>query len=149
MRPLFRYIARTGLREMFTSTALGLVVGIALLMRLVGLSEALGTFLAGVVLADSEYRHQLEADIEPFKGLLLGLFFISVVAVKDFNYVVHHPSATLALVAGLLAKRWLSSGAPTPDLAIQEAKNTRQSLQSQKIERDQLDRSLERPKETT
>ena len=106
LRPLFRYIARTGLREMFTATALGLVVGIALLMRLVGLSEALGTFLAGVVLADSEYRHQLEADIEPFKGLLLGLFFISVGAGIDFPYVAHHPGATLALVAGLLAVKF-------------------------------------------
>ncbi len=106
LRPLFRYIAGTGLREMFTATALGLVVGIALLMRLVGLSEALGTFLAGVVLADSEYRHQLEADIEPFKGLLLGLFFISVGAGIDFPYVVHHPGATLALVAGLLAVKF-------------------------------------------
>ena len=106
LRPLFRYIAGTGLREMFTATALGLVVGIALLMRLVGLSEALGTFLAGVVLADSEYRHQLEADVEPFKGLLLGLFFISVGAGIDFHYVSGHPGATLALVAGLLTVKF-------------------------------------------
>lgn len=78
LRPFFRYIAATHLREMFTATALLLVVGIALLMQAVGMSAALGTFLAGVVLAESEYRHQLETDIEPFKGLLLGLFFISV-----------------------------------------------------------------------
>ena len=76
--PFFRYIAATHLREMFTVTALLLVVGIALLMQRVGLSPALGAFLAGVVLAESKYRHQLETDIEPFKGLLLGLFFISV-----------------------------------------------------------------------
>ncbi len=87
LRPVFRAIARTKLREMFTATALLLVVGIALLMQAVGLSPALGTFLAGVVLADSEYRHELEADIEPFKGLLLGLFFISVGAGIDFRLV--------------------------------------------------------------
>ena len=84
-RPVFRYIARSGLREMFTAAALTLVVGIALLMILVGLSPALGTFLAGVVLATSEYRHELESDIEPFKGLLLGLFFITVGAGVDFS----------------------------------------------------------------
>ena len=81
----FRIIARTGLREIFTATALLLVIAIAMLMNLVGLSPALGAFLAGVVLANNEYRHELEADIEPFKGLLLGLFFISVGASIDFN----------------------------------------------------------------
>ena len=84
LRPVFRFIAATELREMFTATALLLVIGIALLMQQVGLSPALGAFLAGVVLAESEYRHELEADIEPFKGLLLGLFFISVGAAIDF-----------------------------------------------------------------
>lgn len=83
--PLFRFIAASGLREMFTATALLLVIGIALLMTSVGLSPALGTFLAGVVLATSEYRHELESDIEPFKGLLLGLFFITVGAGVDFT----------------------------------------------------------------
>ena len=102
LRPVFRYIAKTGLREMFTATALLLVVGIALLMQTRGLSPALGTFLAGVVLADSEYRHQLEADLEPFKGLLLGLFFISVGAGIDFRFVAAHAGVVLALVAGLL-----------------------------------------------
>ncbi len=106
LRPVFRYIAGTGLREMFTATALGLVVGIALLMQSVGISAALGTFIAGVVLSESEYRHQLEADIEPFKGLLLGLFFISVGAGIDFPYVLHHPGATLALVAALLVVKF-------------------------------------------
>lgn len=84
-RPIFRYIAESGLREMFTAGALLLVIAIALLMTVVGLSPALGTFLAGVVLATSEYRHELESDIEPFKGLLLGLFFITVGAGIDFS----------------------------------------------------------------
>ncbi|MCF1437304.1 MAG: monovalent cation:proton antiporter-2 (CPA2) family protein, partial [Shewanella sp.] len=75
-RPLFRYVAESGLREIFTATALMLVIGIAALMSLIDLSPALGTFLAGLVLANSEFRHELESNIEPFKGLLLGLFFI-------------------------------------------------------------------------
>jgi glutathione-regulated potassium-efflux system ancillary protein KefC/glutathione-regulated potassium-efflux system protein KefB len=77
-RPLFRFIATARLREMFTASALLLVVGVAALMELVGLSPALGAFLAGVVLAESEFRRELETDIEPFRGLLLGLFFITV-----------------------------------------------------------------------
>jgi monovalent cation:proton antiporter-2 (CPA2) family protein len=107
LRPVFRVIARTKLREMFTATALLLVVGIALLMQTVGLSPALGTFLAGVVLADSEYRHELEGDIEPFKGLLLGLFFISVGAGIDFRLVARSPVAILGLVAGIMALKAL------------------------------------------
>ena len=82
--PLFRYIAETHLREIFTISALFLVVAIAVIMQKIGLSPALGTFLAGVVLAESEFRHELEVDIEPFKGLLLGLFFITVGASIDF-----------------------------------------------------------------
>ncbi len=105
LRPIFRYIAATRLREMFTATALLLVVGIALLMRHVRLSPALGAFLAGVVLAESEYRHQLETDIEPFKGLLLGLFFISVGASIDFALVAAQPGAVAGfVVAVVLAK---------------------------------------------
>jgi monovalent cation:proton antiporter-2 (CPA2) family protein len=84
-RPLFRFVAQSGLREVFTAAALMLVIGIAALMSLVGLSPALGTFLAGVVLANSEFRHELEANIEPFKGLLLGLFFITVGAGINFE----------------------------------------------------------------
>ena len=84
-RPLFRFIAGTNLRELFTAAGLLVVIGIALLMTLVGLSPALGTFIAGVVLATSEYRHELESDINPFKGLLLGLFFITVGAGIDFG----------------------------------------------------------------
>ncbi len=84
-RPVFRWIAGANLRELFTAAGLVFVIGIALLMSLVGLSPALGTFLAGVVLANSEYRHELESDVDPFKGLLLGLFFITVGASVDFG----------------------------------------------------------------
>ena len=84
-RPVFRYIAASRMREVFTIFALTLVVGIAALMSLIGLSPALGTFLAGVVLANSEYRHELESNLEPFKGLLLGLFFITVGAGINFD----------------------------------------------------------------
>ncbi len=86
-RPLFRFVASSGLREVFTATALMLIIGISALMSLVGLSPALGTFLAGVVLANSEFRHELESNIEPFKGLLLGLFFITVGAGINLAYL--------------------------------------------------------------
>ncbi|MGP1676096.1 MAG: cation:proton antiporter domain-containing protein, partial [Burkholderiales bacterium] len=78
VRPLLKRVARYGGREVFTAAALLLVVGAALIMEKIGLSMSLGAFLAGVLLADSEFRHELEADIEPFKGLLLGLFFMAV-----------------------------------------------------------------------
>ena len=106
-RPVFRIVAESKQRELFTASALLLVVGVALAMEAVGLSPALGTFLAGVVLADNEYRHQLEADIEPFKGLLLGLFFISVGAGIDFALLSGRPLLVLALVAGLVALKFL------------------------------------------
>lgn len=102
IRPIFRYIARTQLREMFTATALLLVVGTALLMQSVGLSAALGTFLAGVVLAESEFRHELESDIEPFKGLLLGIFFIAVGASIDFGLVASQPAEIALWIAGMI-----------------------------------------------
>jgi monovalent cation:proton antiporter-2 (CPA2) family protein len=102
MRPLFRFIARTRQTEVFTAAALLLVIGIALLMAQVGLSPALGTFLAGVVLAESEYRHELEADIEPFKGLLLGVFFIAVGASVDFALIMAEPGTIAAIVGGLV-----------------------------------------------
>ncbi len=100
-RRAFRLIAQTRLRETFTATALLLVIGIALLMSKVGLSPALGTFLAGVVLANNEYRHELESDIDPFKGLLLGLFFIAVGASIDFHLVAARP-VLIASVVGIL-----------------------------------------------
>jgi len=102
VRPVFRAIARTHLRELFTAAALLLVIGIALLMTEVGLSPALGTFLAGVVLATSEYRHELEGDIEPFKGLLLGLFFIAVGSSIDFALIGARPGLIGGLVAALV-----------------------------------------------
>ena len=115
IRPLFRYIARANLRELFTAAALLVVIGIALLMSLVGLSPALGAFIAGVVLATSEYRHELESDINPFKGLLLGLFFITVGAGIDFGLaatiwdsVLFWAAVTIAAkMAVLLIVGWL------------------------------------------
>ncbi|PCJ30777.1 MAG: potassium transporter [Moraxellaceae bacterium] len=107
IRPLFNIIAGTRMREIFTATALLLVVGIALLMELVGLSAALGTFIAGVVLADNEYRHELEAEIEPFKGLLLGLFFISVGASIDFALLAEKPLMIFGMVGLLVAVKFI------------------------------------------
>lgn len=103
VRPLMRIIARTRVRELFTATALLMVVAIAVLMNLVGLSSALGAFLGGVVLANSEYRHELESDMEPFKGLLLGLFFIAVGASIDFKLIAQQPWLILGLVVGIMA----------------------------------------------
>lgn len=101
-RPLFRYIHAAHLREMYTALALLIVIGIAFLMTAVGLSPALGTFLAGVVLANSEFRHELESDIEPFKGLLLGLFFITVGAGIDFELFFSEPVIILALALSIM-----------------------------------------------
>lgn len=102
MRPIFRFIAKAHLREVFTAAALLLVIGTALLMNAIGLSPALGTFLAGVVLSDSEYRHELENDIEPFKGLLLGLFFLTVGAGIDFNLLFDEPATLFAIAIGIM-----------------------------------------------
>ncbi|MEW8324877.1 MAG: monovalent cation:proton antiporter-2 (CPA2) family protein [Candidatus Thiodiazotropha taylori] len=106
-RPMFRFIAESRLREIFTASALMLVIGIALLMTLVDLSPALGTFLAGVVLANSEFRHELESDIEPFKGLLLGLFFITVGAGIDFNILFNDALTILSLTVGVIVVKGL------------------------------------------
>ncbi len=100
--PIFRFIAGAQLRELFVATALMIVIGIALLMSLVGLSPALGTFLAGVVLANSEYRHELESDIDPFKGLLLGLFFMTVGAGINFGLLLDNLGAIVSLTLGLM-----------------------------------------------
>ena len=102
MRPVFHWIASTRSLELFIATALTLIVGITLATEYAGLSPALGTFLAGVVLAESEFRHELESNIEPFKGLLLGLFFISVGASIDFGLVAGQPGLVLALVGTLI-----------------------------------------------
>jgi len=103
MRPVFRFIATARLREIFSAAALLLVVGIALAMDRIGLSPALGTFVAGVVLSGSEFRHELESDIAPFKGLLLGVFFISVGAGIDFDLLFGRPGTIFGLAAGLMA----------------------------------------------
>ncbi|MBI1942674.1 MAG: cation:proton antiporter [Betaproteobacteria bacterium] len=102
LRPLLRYIANTRMREIFVGFALLLVMGIAALMEAVGLSMALGAFLAGVLLADSEYRHELELDIEPFKGLLLGLFFIAVGMSIDLGLFFRTPLLLLGIAAGIV-----------------------------------------------
>jgi glutathione-regulated potassium-efflux system protein KefB len=103
VRPLLRYVAETRLREVFVGFSLLLVLGTAALMELVGLSMALGAFLAGVMLAESEYRHELELDIEPFKGLLLGLFFIAVGMSVDLGLFVHSPLLVIGLALGIVA----------------------------------------------
>lgn len=102
-RPVFRWIAKANLRELFTAAGLVFVIGIALLMSMVGLSPALGTFLAGVVLAGSEYRHELESDVDPFKGLLLGLFFITVGAGIDFALALERGGEVLFWAAVVIA----------------------------------------------
>ncbi|MBW8760247.1 MAG: glutathione-regulated potassium-efflux system protein KefC [Burkholderiales bacterium] len=121
LRPALRFIARSQTPEIFTAAALGLVVGTAALMQAVGLSMALGAFLAGVLLAESEYRRELETDIEPFKGLLLGLFFIAVGMGIDLGVVLHNPWQVAAIVAGFLAVKTLvlwgmEIGIPIPRL---------------------------------
>jgi monovalent cation:proton antiporter-2 (CPA2) family protein len=102
VRPFFRLIASTRMQELFTATTLLVVVGVAVLMNFAGISMALGTFLAGVLLADSEYRHELEADIEPFKGLLLGLFFIAVGMSMNLRLVFQQPLLVIGCVLGLM-----------------------------------------------
>lgn len=102
IRPLYRYVHAARLREIHTAFALMIVVSIASLMLMVGLSPALGTFLAGVVLASSEFRHELESDVAPFKGLLLGLFFITVGAGIDFGVLLDRPLTILGMTAALM-----------------------------------------------
>ncbi len=106
-KPIFRAIAATRVREIFVAAALALVVGISLLMTAVGLSPALGTFLAGVVLADSEYRHELESDIAPFKGLLLGIFFISIGASLNFTLIGEKILLIAGITAALIGFKWV------------------------------------------
>src|SRR5919201_5994185 len=103
VRPVLRYIAETRLREVFVAFSLFLVLGTAVLSNAVGLSMGLGAFLAGVILAESEYRHELELDIDPFKGLLLGLFFMAVGMSIDIGLFVRSPLLILSLALGLVA----------------------------------------------
>ncbi|MGA0555892.1 monovalent cation:proton antiporter-2 (CPA2) family protein [Larkinella sp. VNQ87] len=107
MGPVFRIIARTGLREVFIATALLMVAAISVLMEMVGLSPALGAFVAGVVLANSEYKHELESDIDPFKGLLLGLFFISVGAAINFDLIMENPLRVIGIVLAVMVAKAL------------------------------------------
>jgi glutathione-regulated potassium-efflux system ancillary protein KefC/glutathione-regulated potassium-efflux system protein KefB len=106
LRPVLRIVAETKVSEAFTAAALFVVLGTALLVNAVGLSMALGAFVAGLLLADSEYRHELEADIEPFKGLLLGLFFMSVGLSANLGLLLEQPGRIALLVAGLIAVKF-------------------------------------------
>lgn len=108
LRRIFAFVAATRLREVFTALSLLLVSGIAAIMGALGISMALGAFLAGVLLANSEYRHVLESDIEPFKGLLLGLFFISVGMSVNFQWLLAHPWLIIGLTAALVALKTLT-----------------------------------------
>jgi len=105
--PIFLFVSRARLRELFVSTALMFVLGIALLMTIVGLSPALGTFLAGVVMARSQYRHELESDINPFKGIFLGIFFITVGASVNFDLLAENVSTVIGLTFGLVVLKAL------------------------------------------
>ena len=103
--PLLRFVAATRLREIFTASALFIVIAIALLMHTAGMSMALGTFLGGVLLANSEYRHALETDLEPFKGLLLGLFFIAIGLSIDLDLIRAHWALLLLIVTGVVSAK--------------------------------------------
>ncbi len=117
LRPVFRFVARADSVEVFTATALLVVTGVAWLMELAGVSATLGAFLAGVLLADSEYRHELESNIEPFKGLLLGLFFVSVGMSMDLTLLLRQPLLIFGLVGLLLLLKgvllWLLGRLPS------------------------------------
>ncbi|MHA2814364.1 glutathione-regulated potassium-efflux system protein KefB [Vibrio campbellii] len=107
LRPLFRFVVMSGVRELFTVAALLVVLGISVAMQKLGLSMALGTFLAGVLLAESEYRHELEIAIEPFKGLLLGLFFIAVGMAVNLGLLALQPFAIISAVIALVVVKGL------------------------------------------
>ncbi len=103
LRPALRFVAASGIRELFSAAALAIVIGAALAMEVAGLSMGLGAFIAGMMVADSEYRHQLETDVNPFKGLLLGLFFISVGMVANLELLAAKPLLVIALALSLVA----------------------------------------------
>jgi monovalent cation:proton antiporter-2 (CPA2) family protein len=124
VRPALKFIATHSSREVFTAAALLLVVGSALIMEKIGLSMSLGAFLAGVLLADSEFRHELEADIEPFKGMLLGLFFMAVGMSANLTLVLSMPLTLVSLVLGLMGVKFIvmyaiSRAAGAPDETAQ------------------------------
>jgi Kef-type K+ transport system membrane component KefB len=124
LRHVFRFIASAHLREAFTATALLLLVALVWLMEIVGVSPALGAFLGGVVLADSEYRPQLEADVEPFKGLLLGLFFVAVGASIDFDLILAQPGLIAGLVVVLVLVKWMVLAGVGPLFGLTMAENS-------------------------
>lgn len=101
--PYFKYVGQLQVREIYTASALLLVIGVSVLMQKVGISPALGAFIAGVVLANNEYKHQLESDIEPFKSLLLGIFFIAVGSTINFKLIADKPMMILGLTFGIMA----------------------------------------------
>lgn len=103
VNPLFKSVGRLKIREIYTASALLLVIGVSLLMQQVGLSPALGAFIAGVVLANNPYKHQLESDIEPFKALLLGIFFIAVGSTINFGIIINQPLMILGLLVGTMS----------------------------------------------
>lgn len=107
VRPAFRFLAAAGIREMFTAAALFIVIGAAILTELLGISMAMGAFAAGVLLADSEYRHELEANLQPFKGLLLGLFFIAVGMTADIHLLIREPFAIIGVALLLMLAKFL------------------------------------------
>lgn len=111
LKPVLRLIARTRVTEVFTAAALLIVIGMALAVSAVGLSMSLGAFMAGVLLADSEFRHELEADIEPFKGLLLGLFFIAVGMSANLGLITGEPLVVLAVTLGFMALKFVAIAA--------------------------------------
>lgn len=117
-RPILRYVARTGVRELFGAFTLLLVLGIAALMAAAGISMALGAFLAGVLLAGSEYKHALETDIEPFRGLLMGLFFMAVGMSVDFGLLVSKPGVVLAILIGFQVIKLATLRAVAPALGV-------------------------------
>src|SRR5207253_2951044 len=105
LNPLFRFIGRLGERELFVVAGLFTVIGAAALMRQFGLSTALGAFVAGVVLAESPYRHELESDVEPFRSILLGLFFLSVGMLLDLRLIAARPLLVVSLAAGVIVTK--------------------------------------------
>lgn len=123
LRPAFRIIANTRQREVFTAFALFIVIGVAVLMTLVGLSAALGAFLGGALLADNEYRHELESDVEPFKGLLLGLFFISVGASLNLQLLAQQPALVFGGVAAIMLVKGLVLALIGPWFGLQREHN--------------------------
>ncbi|EPH0090675.1 glutathione-regulated potassium-efflux system protein KefC [Pluralibacter gergoviae] len=123
-RPVLRFVARSGLREVFSAVALFLIFGFGLLLEGVGLSMAMGAFLAGVLLASSEYRHALESDIEPFKGLLLGLFFIGVGMSIDFGTLMSNPLRVLLLLVGFLVIKFVMLWLIARPLGVPKAQRT-------------------------